>query len=51
MRSENIFLLEVDVIGCCIDDAMFYSALLLAFVYEMMILMSEHTHNRHIRGE
>ena len=37
--------------GCCVDEPMFPSALLLTVVYSMMRLMSEHTHNMHTRGE
>ena len=34
-----------------VDKPVFYSDLLLTIVYAMMILMYEHTHNRHTRGE
>ena len=40
----------MDVICCFVDNPMFPSALMIYFVYAMMILMSEHTHNRHTRG-
>ena len=34
-----------------VDDLIFYSALLLVFVYEMMISTYECAHNRQIRKE
>ena len=37
------------VVGCCVDESLFSSSLLITSVYPMMILMSYHTHNRHIR--
>ena len=39
------------MVGCFIGDTLFSSDLMLTFVYEMMILIFEHTHNRHIKGE
>ena len=51
MRYATRGFLEVDVIGHCVDETLFSSALMLAFLYEIMILMSDHTHNRHTRGE
>ena len=50
MRSSTRGLLEVDVVGCCVDETLFSSALLITVVYEMMILLSEHAHKRHVRG-
>ena len=41
----------MSVIGRCVDEPLFTSDLILAFVYEMMILMSEHTDNSHNRGK
>ena len=41
----------VAVIGRDIDEPSFFSALLLAFVYTMMKLNSEHTLNRYTRVE
>ena len=41
----------VSVAGRCIDEPIFSSSLLFAFVYAMLILNSEHTYNRHNRGE
>ena len=38
------------MVGFCIDKPTFYSSLLLTVVCAMMILMYEHTQNRHIRG-
>ena len=32
----------VDVIGRCVYDTLFSSSIMLDFLYEMMILMSEH---------
>ena len=40
----------MDVVGCCIDKPLFSSVLMLNFMYEIMILMFEHTYNRQIRG-
>ena len=51
MRSTNIGFLEVDVIGRYIDKNLFSSDRILAFLYTMIISMSEHTHNRHTRVE
>ena len=51
MKSANIGFWEVDVIGRCVDDPLFYSALLLNLVYATMILMSENTQNSYTRGE
>ena len=39
------------VVGCFVYEPLFSSSLLLTVVYEMMILMSEHTHSRHISGK
>ena len=51
MRSATRGFSEVAVVGCCVDEPLFSSALLITIVYVMMILMYEHTHNSHIRGE
>ena len=51
MRSAARGFWEVSVLHCWVDENLFSSALLLTIVYAMMILMSEHTHNIHIRGE
>ena len=51
MRSANRDFREVAVAGCCVDEPLFLSALLLTFVYAIMILMYENTHNMNIRGE
>ena len=50
MRSVTRGLLEVDVIVHFFDKPLFSSDLVLSFVYEIVILMSNHTHNRHTRG-
>ena len=34
-----------------LNETMFSSALLVTVVYTMVILMYEHTHNSHIKGE
>ena len=39
----------MDVTGCCVDDTLISSDLLLDFLNEMMIIKSEHAHNRHTR--
>ena len=41
----------MSVICHCVDEPLFYSDLLLAFVYATMMLNSEHAHNTHTRGE
>ena len=41
----------VAVTGRCVDEPLYPSALLLAFVCATMTLNSEHVHNRHTRGE
>ena len=41
----------MDVVGCFIYEPLFYSDLILTFMYAMMILMSEYTHNRHNKEE
>ena len=51
IRSATRGFLEVDAIGHCVDEPLFFSTLLLAFIYAMVILMSEHAHNIHTRGE
>ena len=51
MRSSTTGLLVVAIIGYCVDEPLFYYALLLAFVHAMMILMPESAYNRHNRGE
>ena len=38
------------MIGHCVYKHLFSSSLLFDFVYAMMILMSEHTHNIHTGG-
>ena len=40
----------MSVIGYCIDESLFSSALLLAFVYAMIILNSDNAQNRHTKG-
>ena len=45
MSSATVGLLVVAVIGYFVDKPLFSSALLVAFVYAMMILMSEHAQN------
>ena len=39
------------VIVHCVDETMFTSTLMIVFVYETMILVSDNTQNRHNRGE
>ena len=39
------------VVGCFVYEPLFSSDLMLNFMDALMILMLEHTHNRHIRGE
>ena len=51
MRSATRGFSEVAVIGHFFDKPLFSSDLVLVFMYTMMILMSEHTHNRHAMGE
>ena len=51
MRSTEIGSLVVTVIGCRVDEPSFSSALLLAFVYAMMQIISEHAQNRHTKVE
>ena len=50
IRSATRGFLEVDVIGRCIDEPLFTSALLLAFVYAMLRLSSEHSQSSHTGG-
>ena len=38
------------MIGRCVDNPLIFAALLLDFVYAMMVLMSDHTNNIHNRG-
>ena len=39
------------VVGFCVGESLFSSALLITVVYAMMILMYGHTQNRNIRGK
>ena len=41
----------MDVVGCCIYEPLFSSDLIIPFMYEIMILFFEHTHNRQIMGK
>ena len=50
MRSETREILEVAMVGCYIYKPLFSSDIFNIVVYAIMILMSEHTHNMHIRG-
>ena len=38
----------MDVLGRCIYEPLFSSAIMLSFLYSMMIIMSEHEQNRFI---
>ena len=50
MRSPTRRLLVVAVIGCGVDEPLFYSAILISFVYAMMLLIYLHAQNSQIRG-
>ena len=51
MRFATRYFLEVDVIGRGVENTVFSSALMIDFVYEMMVLIYENTYNSHTRGE
>ena len=51
MRSATRGLLEVAVMVLYVDEPLFSSNILIAFVYAMTIFMSENTHNMYTRGE
>ena len=38
------------LVGCCVDEPLFASDIMFTFMYSTMIVMFEHTHNRHIKG-
>ena len=50
MRSETRWFLVLALIGQYVDEPLFYSSLLLAFFYAMILLISEHAKNRHTLG-
>ena len=51
MRSSTRGLLEVALVGYFAYKTLVFSDFLVTVVYATIILMSEHTHNMHIRWE